>query len=52
MEFADLNAAGRLLRGEESGMAAICGGSVRMYGMVSMIDNINRILDRVSQYLA
>jgi hypothetical protein len=52
MEFRDLDAAGRLLRGELSGMAAICDGSVRMMGMVNMIDNLNRILDRVSQYLA
>jgi hypothetical protein len=52
MEFKNLDAAGKLLRGELSGMAAICDGSVRMSGMVNMIDNLNRILDRVSQYLS
>ncbi|MDR1538640.1 MAG: hypothetical protein LBU32_11715 [Clostridiales bacterium] len=51
MEFKDADTAGRLLRGELSGMAAICEGSVRMRGMVNMIDNLNRILDRVNYYL-
>ena len=33
-------------------MACICNGSVEMHGMLNMIDNLNRILDRVGQYLS
>ena len=51
MTFADLDIAGKLLSGEVSAMACICNGSVSMYGMLNMIDNMNRILDRVGQYL-
>lgn len=52
MEFASLDTAGALLRGEASAMACICDGSIAMAGMVNMVDNINRILDRVSLYLS
>jgi len=51
MTFADLDVAGRLLAGEVSAMACICDGRIAMRGMVSMVDNVNRILDRVGQYL-
>ena len=47
-----LEIAGQLLRGEVSAMGCICDGSIAMSGMVNMIDNVNRILDRVSIYLA
>ncbi|NTW40567.1 MAG: hypothetical protein HGA44_11895 [Cellulomonadaceae bacterium] len=51
MTFADLDVAGRLLAGQVSAMACICDGSIAMRGTVSMVDNVNRILDRVGQYL-
>ncbi len=51
MTFADLDVAGRLLGGQVSAMACICDGSIAMRGTVSMVDNVNRILDRVGQYL-
>ena len=37
--------------GKQSGKIILTGG-VRIGGMISMIDNINRILDRVALYLA
>jgi len=52
MTFTDLEVAGQLLRGEASAMACICSGSITMHGMLNMIDNMNRILDRVGQYLS
>lgn len=52
MTFSNLEIAGQLLRGEVSAMGCICDGSIAMSGMVNMIDNVNRILDRVSIYLA
>jgi hypothetical protein len=51
LTFADLDVAGRLLAGEVSAMACICDGSIGMRGMLPMVDNVNRILDRVDQYL-
>ena len=52
MIFSDLDVAGKLLNGEVSSIACICNGSVEMHGMLNMIDNMNRILDRVGQYLS
>lgn len=52
MEFSNLQLAGKLLNGEVSAMACICDGSISMCGMLNMIDNMNRILDRVGQYLS
>lgn len=52
MVFSDLEVTGKLLSGEVSSMACICNGSVEMHGMLNMIDNMNRILDRVGQYLS
>ncbi len=52
MIFSDLDVAHKLLNGEVSSMACICNGSVEMHGMLNMIDNLNRILDRVGQYLS
>lgn len=51
MTFSDLTVTGQLLSGEVSAMACICNGSISMRGMINMIDNMNRILDRVGQYL-
>ena len=33
-------------------MNEMCKGNIRLRGMISMVDNINRILDRVGKYLA
>lgn len=52
MSFLDLEVARQLLGGEISAMACICDGRVTMKGMLNMIDNMNRILDRVGQYLS
>jgi hypothetical protein len=52
MEFSDLEITRQLLNGEVSAMACICNGSIGMSGMLNMIDNMNRILDRVGQYLS
>lgn len=52
MEFSNLDITGKLLNGEVSAMACICNGSIGMRGMINMIDNMNRILDRVGQYLS
>ena len=52
MTFSDLEVTRQLLNGEVSSMACICNGSITMRGMLNMIDNMNRILDRVGQYLS
>jgi hypothetical protein len=52
MTFSSLDIAGQLLNGEASAMACICNGTVTMGGMLPMIDNMNRILFRVGQYLS
>ncbi|MBR1811843.1 MAG: hypothetical protein IJ766_09430 [Clostridia bacterium] len=52
MEFADIKLARQLFDGEINAVACIGSGAIRMGGMISMIDNVNRILDRVALYLA
>lgn len=52
MEFGSMELARRLFDGEVNAVACIGTGEIRMGGMISMVDNINRILDRVSLYLA
>ena len=52
MVFTDLEVTHKLLRGEVSAFACICNGSIEMHGMLNMIDNMNRILDRVGRYLS
>ena len=52
MAFSDLDVAGKLLRGEISAIACIGDGKIAMRGMINMVDNMNRILDRVGQYLS
>jgi len=52
MTFSGLEITRELLNGEVSAMACICNGSLTMRGMLNMIDNMNRILDRVGQYLS
>ena len=52
MEFSDLDLAHGLFGGEVSTINEMCKGNIRLAGVLSMVDNINRILDRVSLYLA
>ncbi len=52
MVFADLSVARDLFDGRINAIAAVGLGQVRVGGMISQVDNINRILDRVSLYLA
>lgn len=52
MEFADIELANGLFNGKVSTINEMCRGRIRLAGMLSMVDNINRILDRVAVYLA
>ena len=52
MEFSDIHLARDLFDGNVNAVACIGTGGIRMSGMISMIDNVNRILDRVALYLA
>ena len=52
MVFRDLQTARDLFDGRINAIAAVGMGQVRVSGMVSQVDNINRILDRVAIYLA
>lgn len=51
MEFADIDLANGLFNGTVSTVAELCAGNIYMAGMISMVDNLNRILDRVALYL-
>lgn len=51
LTFADLDTAGALLAGRVSAVACLGDGRMAMRGTVSMVDNVNRILDRVGHYL-
>ncbi|MDR0496691.1 MAG: hypothetical protein LBH42_03660 [Treponema sp.] len=52
MEFADLRLARDVFDGKVSTLGCIGNGLINMRGNLSMLDNINRILDRVALYLA
>lgn len=52
MEFKTIELANGLFNGTASTMGELCAGNIYMAGMINMIDNINRILDRVAIYLA
>lgn len=52
MEFADIDLANALFNGTASSINELCKGRIHLAGMISMVDNVNRILDRVSVYLA
>ncbi|MDR3313508.1 MAG: hypothetical protein LBS96_03515 [Oscillospiraceae bacterium] len=52
MEFENLELARALFDGKVNALACIGNGSISMRGMINMIDNLNRILDRVALYLA
>ena len=52
MRFADMKTARDLFDGRINAVAAVGMGLVRVGGMISAVDNVNRILDRVALYLA
>lgn len=52
MRFEDLKTARDLFDGNINAIAAVGMGKVRIGGMISQVDNVNRILDRVALYLA
>ena len=51
MEFASIDLAAGLFAGNVSTINEMCKGTIYLRGMISMLDNVNRILDRVSVYL-
>ncbi len=51
MKFADVHVARDLFDGKINSVAAVGTGDVKIGGMVSQIDNVNRILSRVELYL-
>ena len=52
MSFADIDLANGLFNGRVSTVNEMCKGTLQLSGMISMLDNVNRILDRVAVYLA
>ena len=52
MEFGSMQLANDLFNDRVNSLACIGDGSITMKGMISMLDNMNRILDRVGMYLA
>lgn len=52
MEFESNRLAHQLFDGQVNAVACIGSCQIRMRGMISMLDNLNRILDRVTLYLA
>lgn len=52
MEFSDVKLANGLFGGQVSTINEMSKGNIALSGMISMLDNVNRILDRVSLYLA
>ncbi|MBQ8782329.1 MAG: hypothetical protein IJZ57_00970 [Clostridia bacterium] len=52
MEFADMKLAHDLFDGKVNAIAKVGEGEIVMKGMINMLDNMNRILDRVALYLA
>ena len=52
MQFADMRTARDLFDGKVNAMDCIGKQKITLCGMISMLDNVNRILDRVAVYLA
>jgi len=52
MTFASIQLARDLFDSKVNAVACIGDGSIEMKGMISMLDNLNRLLDRVALYLA
>ena len=51
MIFDSIETARGLFDGELNALACIGTGKIEMHGLVSMLDNVNRILDRVALYI-
>lgn len=52
MEFGSMEIARDLFDGKRNSLASIGVGDIRVRGLMPMLDNMNRILDRVGLYLA
>ncbi len=52
MRFSSMKLARDLFDGKVNAVASIGAGKISMKGMISMLDNLNRLLDRVALYLA
>ena len=52
MQFGSIKLARDLFDGNVNALSCIGDGSIEMHGQINMIDNVNRILDRVALYLA
>lgn len=52
MQFANIETARALFDGQVNAAACVGQGQIRVGGMMSQIDNVNRILNRVARYLA
>lgn len=52
MRFSDIRLARDLFDGNQNAVACVGAGKIRIGGMISQVDNVNRILDRVALYLA
>ena len=52
MQFDNIRLANALFNGKINSLECIGRGTVEIRGMLSMVDNLNRILDRVALYLA
>ena len=52
MEFVGIRNARGLFDGTASSFTLICNSKLHLKGMISQLDNVNRILDRVALYLA
>lgn len=52
MEFCDLELAAALFAGTVNSIDHVGNGNITIRGLISMVDNVNRILDRVALYLA
>ncbi|MDR0908926.1 MAG: hypothetical protein LBM77_04085 [Spirochaetaceae bacterium] len=51
MEFANMKLAHALFTGSTNALACVGRGDIRMSGNAGLLDNVNRLLDRVSEYL-
>ena len=52
MQFDNTRLANDLFNGKVNAMECIGKGTIEIRGLLSMVDNMNRILDRVGLYLA
>ena len=52
MEFDNIHLARDLFDGKVNAIAEVGNGTISIIGLISMVDNVNRILDRVALYLA